>query len=204
MIMAIIRKKKPYEVQLKRVKRWKDRIDKIINDYKQGILSVDYLDLADMIYCFFTCCDHMKDYISKDDTIETEQTPYDYLNKTECLRDSRDICVGTKHLRIDDPKTSGGPFKINFTAKRDKETGELFVDVNIKSKTVHENFSKLADDCISAWEAYIKKEITSKPKKQIQIKCPRCKVEFEIDEDLIMCDCPKCGQENILIGQGSK
>jgi len=202
--MPIIRKQKPYEYQLKRVKRWKNRIDKIINDYKQGTLSVKPLDLADMICCFFICCDHMKDYIDKDDTIETEQSPYVYLEENICLKDCREISVGTKHLKINESKKSGGPFKINFVAKRDEETGEMLFDVNIKSKTVHENFSKLADDCISAWEVYIKKEITSKPKKQIKIKCPRCKVEFEIDEDLIMCDCPKCEQKNILTGQGSK
>ncbi len=197
--MAVIRKRKPYEHQLERVKRWKNRIDKITTDYKQGTLSVKPLYLADMICCFFICCDHMKDYIDKDDTIETEQSPYDYLEKNICLKDCREISIGTKHLEIHESKKSQGPFKINFVAKRDEETGEMLFDVNIKSKTLHENFSKLADDCISAWEAYIKKEITSKPKKQIKIKCPRCKHEFKDDEDLIMCDCPKCGQKNILI-----
>lgn len=202
--MAVMRRRKPYENQLERVKRWKNRIDKVIDDYKQGILSVDPLDLADMIYCFFTCCDHMKDYISKDDTIETEQLPSDYLNEIECLRVSRDICVGTKHLRIDAPKTSGGPFKINFVAKRDEETGEMLFDVNIKSNTVKENFSTLANECIEKWEEYIKKEITSKPKKQIKINCPSCKKDFEVDEDLIMCDCPRCKQKNILTPKISK
>ncbi len=198
--MAIIRKKKPYEVQLKRVKRWKNRIDEVINDYKQGNLSVDPEELADMILCFFTCCHHMEDYIKNDDTIKTEQMPRDYINKNDCLRISYDICIGTKHLRVDHPKTSGGPFVINFIGERDQGTGKMLVDVNIKSNTVKENFSKLADDCISAWEAYIKKEITSKPKKQIKVKCPNCKKDFEVDEDLIICDCPRCKQKKIITG----
>ena len=194
----VLRRRKPYENQLERVRRWKNRIDKVLNEYKQGELSVGHLDLADMICCFFTCCDHMKDYIYNDDTIETEQSPYEYIEENECLKVSRDICVGTKHLIIKNPKTSGGPFIINFAGKRDQKTEKMLVDVNIKSKTVHENFSKLADDCISVWEAYIKKEITSKPKKQIKINCPICKAVIEIDEDLIVFDCPKCKEKNLL------
>jgi len=196
--MAVIRRRKPYEHQLERVKRWKNRIDKVIDDYKQGKLSVDPLGLADMICCFFICCDHMKDYISKDDSIETEQSPYVYLDENICLKDCREISVGTKHFKIHESKKSGGPFKINFVAKRDDGTGEMLVDVNIKSNTVKENFSTLANECIEKWEEYIKKEITSKPKKQIKINCPSCKKDFEVDEDLIMCDCPRCKQKNIL------
>ena len=70
----------------------------------------------------------------------------------------------------------------------------------MKSNTVKENFSTLADECIKKWEEYIEKEITSKPKKQIQIKCPRCKHEFEVDDDLIICTCPKCKTKKILTG----
>jgi len=195
-----MRKRKPYEHQLERVKRWKNRIDKVIDDYKQGKLSVDPLDLADMICCFFVCCDHMKDYISKDETIKTEQTPYDYLEENICLKDCREISIGTKHFKIHESKKSGGPFKINIVAKRDDGTGEMLFDVNIKSNTVKENFSTLADKCIKKWEEYIEKEITSKPKKQIKFKCPMCKHEFEIDDDSIMCDCPECGQKRLLTG----
>ena len=202
--MAVIRKRKPYEYQLERVKRWKNRIDKIINEYKQGKLSVEPLDLGDMICCFFICCDHMKDYIDKDDTIETEQSPYDYLKENICLKDCREISIGTKHLEIRESKKSRGPFKINVVSNRNKETGELFVEVNIKSNTVKENFSTLANECIEKWEEYIKKEITSKPKKQIKINCPSCKKYFEVDEDLIMCNCPKCGLKNILPPKISK
>jgi hypothetical protein len=191
-LMASLRKKKPYELQLKRVKRWKKRIDAVISDYKQGTLSVDPDELADMIYCFFTCCHHVEDYIKNDDKIETEQSPREYINENEFLKISYDICIGTKHLRVDHPKTLGGPFVINFKGERNQESEKMLFNINIKSKTVYENFSKVADECISAWEYYIKKEITSKPKKQIKIKCPNCKQSFQVDDALIICDFPNC------------
>jgi len=132
----MIRRKKPYEFQLERVNRWKNRIENTINDYKQGKLTLPYLEFTDMIWSFFVSCDHMKDYINNDATIKTKQSPYNYLNNTECLKICRDISVGVKHLVIDDPKTIGGPFLINLTTKGDKTTGKMLFDVNIKSRTV--------------------------------------------------------------------
>ena len=116
------------------------------------------------------------------------------------MKKCRDICVGTKHLKIDEPKTTDGPLKVNVVTKSGKETGDMSFEVNIKSNSVKENFSMLANECIEKWKDYIKKEIESKSKKQIKINCPKCKIIFEVDEDLIMCDCSKCDQKNILTG----
>jgi len=190
-----MRRKRPYELQMERINRWQNKIENIIEDYKEGQLSEEPLFLADMILTFFTCCDHIKDYIINDDVIDTEQIPYEYINENDCLKICRDISVGTKHLKIDNPKVPGGRFKVNLVTKKDKETGELSFDVNLKSKTVKENFSALANKCIQAWKHYIEKEIESKPKRQVIIKCPSCKLEFNVDFDLIMTDCPECGQE---------
>lgn len=46
------RRKRPYEVQLERVKRWKTRIDDTINDYGQGKFTLSPLDFTDMIWSF--------------------------------------------------------------------------------------------------------------------------------------------------------
>ena len=96
------------------------------------------------------------------------------------------------------PRTKDGDFSINLQAKRDKDAGGMTVKVNMKSNTVKEDFSKLADECIQKWEEFIKKEIESKPKKQIEVNCPNCKNKFDVDYDLIMTDCPECGTKNIL------
>lgn len=195
----MIRRKKPYEAQLARVKRWKNTIENSIIEYRQGKLTPPPLEFTDMIWSFFVSCDHMKDYIVNDKTIQTKQSPYDYLDNTPCLRICRDISVGVKHLTIKDPKTAGGPFLINLTAKIDDTTGKTLFDVNIKSKTVHQQFLDLADECIQAWEDFIQREIASQPKKQIKKICPICKVEVKIDDDLIAFDCPSCKTVNVLV-----
>lgn len=193
-----MRRKRPYEFQMERIGRWQKRIENIIKDYENGNLTEDPDVLVDMICAFFTCCDHVKDYIINDDMIDTEQSPYNYLNNSKPLRICRAISVGAKHLKITNPKIKEGKFQVNLVANKDNETGELSFDVNLKSKKVKEDFSKLADDCIQAWEHFIVKEITSKPKKQIEVNCLNCKNKFDVDYDLIMTDCPKCGTKNIL------
>jgi hypothetical protein len=196
---SMIRRKKPYENQLERVKRWKNRIENSINDYRQGKLTLPPLEFTDTIWSFFVSCDHMKDYIHNDATIKTKQSPYNHLDNTECLKICRDISVGVKHLIIKDPKTTGGPFLINLTAKRDDTTGKMLFDINIKSQTVREDFLRLANECILAWEDFIQREIASQPKKQIKKICPICKVEVKIDDDLMAFDCPNCKTENVLV-----
>jgi len=133
---SMIRRKKPYENQLERVKRWKNRIENSINDYRQGKLTLPPLEFTDTIWSFFVSCYHMKDYIENDDRFEKNPLVKIYLNlyikKNDCLKVCYDICIGVKHLKIDHPKTSGGPFSINLTAKRDDTTGKMLFDVNVK------------------------------------------------------------------------
>lgn len=195
-----MRRKRPYEFQMERIGRWQKRIENIIKDYENGNLTEDPVALSDMIYAFFTCCDHMKDYIINDKVLDIEQSPYDYIkDDSPPLRVCRAISVGTKHLTITNPKIIEGKFQVNLVANRDEETGELSFNVNLKSKTVKQDFTILANECIQAWKHYIEKEIESKPKRQVIVKCPSCKLEFNVDFDLIMTDCPECGQERILV-----
>jgi hypothetical protein len=195
----MIRRIKPYEAQLKRVKRWKNRIENSINEYRQGKLIFPPPEFTDTIWSFFVSCDHMKDYIRNDATIKTKQSPYTYLDNTECLKICRDISVGVKHLTIKEPKTTGGLFLINLSAKIDDTTGKTLFDVNIKSQTVHEDFISLANACVAAWEDFIQREIASQPKQQIKKICPICKVEVKIDDDLIAFDCPNCKTVNVIV-----
>ena len=180
-----MRRKRPYEFQMERIGRWQKRVENIIKDYENGNLAEDPDVLVDMICAFFTCCDHMKDYIINDDMIDTEQSLYNYLNNSKPLRICRAISVGAKHLKITNPKIKEGKFQVNLVANKDNETGELSVKVNLKSKTVKQDFTELANDCIESWERYIKKEIESKPKRQVTLNCPRCKHKFDVDYDLI-------------------
>lgn len=145
----------------------------------------------------------MKDFIENDDRLVGNPIVRiyltQYIKKNDCLKVSYDICIGVKHLKIDHPKTSGGPFSINLTGNRDDSTGKMLFDVNIKSKTINENLSKLMNDCILAWEEFLRTEIANRRAKQIKKICPYCHVESKIDEDLELFDCPHCRTENIIV-----
>lgn len=195
---SLARKIKPYQAQMKRIERWRKKIKDTIDDYENW-KQPEYLFLADMIFAFFTCCDHMKDYIDNDDMIDMEVSAHDYLKKIQCLRNCRAISVGTKHLKITNPDITEGIFLINLVSNKDEDTGELNIEVNLKSKKVKENFTDLANNCIKAWDEFIQKEILSKTKKQIEVVCPNCKHNFNIDYDFMLMDCPKCGLENFIV-----
>lgn len=196
-----MRKKKPYENQLNKIIRKKQQVEDILNDYKNGIYSKNIDELYDEVMTFFIFCHHIKDYIKNDSSLNIDKKVVENnVSSNSCLKICADICNGTKHLKLDNSRIGDGEFVMNIKSERDKDTGDLNVELSMKSKTIKENFSKLANDCIIAWEDFIKKEITNKPKNQIKIKCPTCKEYFMCDDDLIICDCPKCGQERIITG----
>jgi len=197
------RRKRPYEVQLERTIRWKTRIENTIIDYRQGKITLSPLEFSDMIWSFFVCCYHVKDFIENDDRLIGNFIVRIYLNqyikRNDCLKVSYDICIGVKHLKVNHPKTSGGPFSINLIANRDDATGKMLFDVNMKSKTIKENLSKLMNDCILTWEEFFRTEIPNRRAKQIKKICPICHVESIIDEDLELFDCPNCKTENLFV-----
>lgn len=150
----------PYVIQLDRIKRWKVKIEKTIDDYRNGKYSEDIRILLDMIYAFFIFCHHMSDYIKNDNELSIdEDIIYEYIRKNECLSICADICNGTKHLTLTRPKTEGGHFWVNYKININSKTKERTISVTLSSKTVNEEFSSLADNCIQKWEKFIENEI---------------------------------------------
>jgi len=150
----------PYEAQLERAKRWKEKIEGIMDDYRNGKLSEEPVILADMINAFFIFCHHIGDYIINDTNITiNDQLVYDNINNNECLKICHDICNGTKHLTLTRPKTSGGHFWVRLIANTNMKTKVKTFDVRLNSGTKDEEFSALAENCINKWEEFIEKEM---------------------------------------------
>jgi len=150
---------KPYEVQLDRVKRWKDEIERKLEDINRGNYKGDKAIFFDMIFAFFVFCYHIKDYIENDNSLlVTKVTLNEFIKNNYCLRICYDLCIGTKHLVINHPKTTGGTLRININYKLNRVGNKVIV--SLQSKTVNQEFSDLADECIQKWEEFIKTEVS--------------------------------------------
>ena len=111
------------------------------------------------VFCIF--CYHVSDYIKNDESISLDENiMYDYIRENECLKICADLCHGIKHLYLSRPKMRGEDFKVNLKIDHHLKTTKITtVYLGIKSQTIDMEFSKLAEDCISKWEEFIKKEI---------------------------------------------
>ena len=147
-----------YLDQYERVKRWYQRF-KSISESKEHNMPTDYYQ--DEVYAFFINCYHLKDWIKNDPSTNiTEAEIENFVNSAEVLKVCGDLCNGSKHLTIKNPKLSTNTrigsrhFALNL--------GSIFPIIHIEYEVisgdkVYDAFT-LATNCLNAWETFLKKK----------------------------------------------
>lgn len=93
---------KRYLEQYQRTKRWYERF-KSIDEGKDNDRASEYYQ--DEIYAFFINCYHLKDWIKNDPASGINKDEIEnFINKSENLSICADLCNGSKHLVIDNPR----------------------------------------------------------------------------------------------------
>ncbi len=90
--------KETWREQFARVERWYQKTQKI----SRTRVAVDTEDL-DILFAFFLNCWHLYDWLKNSEALPAE-TIEDFFRKNDHMKFCYDICIGTKHLKIDNPK----------------------------------------------------------------------------------------------------
>lgn len=140
--------------QFFRVKRWHRRLEEI-NNGKIHDRESDYYE--DILYAFFQNCYHLKDWIINSGALAKDVID-NFINSNTDLMICRDLCNGSKHLKINNPSIDkniivnrreysmsigGGPTKI-----------EVCYWIHAGKYLV--NAFDLATNCVVQWEAFLK------------------------------------------------
>ena len=144
---------KRYLEQFDRMKRWYDRVRKI-SEGKEHNLPTDYYQ--DEVYAFFINCYHLKDWIKNDaETHVASEEVEKFVNNSEFLKVCGDLCNGSKHLTIRNPKNSrdthidGRHFALHLGSG---PIIHIEYDV-VSGNKVYDAFS-LASKCVQEWEEF--------------------------------------------------
>lgn len=139
--------------QYERMIRWYKRLEGIDYNYQNKL--DEYLDIA---YAFFMNCYHLKDWIINDPNIDLPRNGVEeYVNFTECLFICADICNGSKHLRLDNPRSEKEP-KIGLdsfydTALFGERSRRYFF--YLETKDGIKDPLTFAEECVTSWEVFI-------------------------------------------------
>jgi hypothetical protein len=144
-----------YREQLDRVRRFHKRL-------RQPYGS--RLEFQDVMYSFFQNCWHLKDWIKNDTKLVSDTQRRAVDNAVHAAGSPfaicRDLCNGTKHLKLDHPSSGAGARHdhVNTTiwvaSDRPRENDSLINDGTGSGALI--SGLKLADDCVAAWESVLK------------------------------------------------
>lgn len=141
--------------QFKRMERWYKRI-KIINAKVPKQLY--YPEDEDEILAFFQNCFHLKDWVKNGDNKKIAELEVEnFVNNSLYLKICGDICIGSKHLKINYPRIDA----------QTKITPESWLPINghvngpieknrfiIKSGDNTYEAEDLASKCIAEWQNF--------------------------------------------------
>lgn len=146
---------KKYLEQYERVMRWFTRLKNITEGREYNLSSDHY---QDEVLAFFINCYHLKDWIKNDKSTKvTSEEVEDFVRQSEFLRVCGDICNGSKHLTITNPrsdkntKVGGRNFSLNF--------GGIFSIFKARYKIIsgkkkYDAF-ELASQCMEEWRRFL-------------------------------------------------
>jgi hypothetical protein len=91
-----------YIQQYLRVRRWYDRFEVISTSRDHSMTSPNY---EDDMYALFINCYHLKDWVANDsESGITKEEVEKFMRESENMRICGDLCIGSKHLEIRNPK----------------------------------------------------------------------------------------------------
>lgn len=144
------------EFQWERVRRYFDRFREL-ND--QGRLHDRPSDTyVDDIYAFFINCYHLKDWIANDPSSPFREAVKDFGRDSPNFQICRDLCIGAKHLAVNDPSSSLPEKKLgrkhwDFTPGQGKSLIKLRIFVG--TAPAEKDAFEIAENCMKEWEAFL-------------------------------------------------
>jgi hypothetical protein len=146
-----------YRHQLDRARRFLERVQRPHED----IEDMGDVDFQDMMWSFFQHCWHVKDWIRHDPLASSAQknAASDGAHQSAVLKICRDLCNGTKHLRLDRPGSGSGASHqyVNTTIVPGEGRFEMDCMIDDGHGKVIPG-KQLARDCIAEWERILKSQ----------------------------------------------
>jgi hypothetical protein len=136
-----------YRDQLDRVRRFLERVE--------GAHASD-VAFQDIMWSFFQHCWHLKDWVKHDPLAHQGQKDKvkDAAHASALLLICRDMCNGTKHLKLESPRSGSGAAHSHVDMKITPGSGlppkmDCFIDDGTGKQI---SGMQLARDCVSEWE----------------------------------------------------
>lgn len=141
---------------------WGDQFFRMLRFQERALKSNDENEILDFTIAFFQNCYHLKDWVPTFENIEEAEWQkiwQPFIEQNECIRYCRDICNGTKHLKIDNPSVDA-----DFSIYRDYEEVEgyedgKFISWNLLADDKKITLNQLMEDCVVAWKILLKEII---------------------------------------------
>jgi len=142
------------EEQWNRVQRWFARLQELSNSGRAHERPSDMY--IDDVYAFFINCYHLKDWIQHDDSSSLKNAVGDFGRDSVSFQICRDLCLGAKHLHVDDPKSN----------LKDKKLGRKHFDYDVSSNVIRvtifvetdageKEVLPIAEKCMREWREFL-------------------------------------------------
>lgn len=144
-----------YRHQLERARRFLARVERLRDDLGLELENLDDDEFQDMMWSFFQHCWHVKDWIRHDPKMPPEKAKaaIDMAHSSGALMICRDLCNGTKHLLLSDPRSGTGARHRHVDIKIAPSEGRFKIDYEVDDG--HGGLLsgvQLARACIAEWE----------------------------------------------------
>ncbi len=147
-----------YRDQLDRARRY---LDRVLADY-EGLEDINEVEFQDMMWSFFQHCWHVKDWLRNDPLASNSQkrAAIDLAERSGGpLLICRDLCNGTKHLKLTDPSSGAGAAHLYVDMNIVPERGRFEIDCIIDDgHGTQISGKRLAVDCIAEWERILESQ----------------------------------------------
>jgi hypothetical protein len=145
-----------YLQQFKRMLRWYEKFEELNKGRTHSKNSFFY---EDYIFSFFLNCYHLKDWIINDHALNIPALLVeDFINKSQYLKISVDLCNGLKHLTLKNPRTRNGAKFGKRAIKLTVGEGPSIISLNFKIESDSQIFDafEVAEKCIGEWKTFFK------------------------------------------------
>lgn len=139
--------------QLQRAIRWRTRVAEAVEGHAMESADFDFYRFEDNAQALMQAIWHVKDWLRAGPGAWSKQELEAYAHGTAALHVVRDLAVGSKHLRVDQPKTDASvlPGHVRWDLSSGRLAVDLFVMVDGKAESV----LGVADGGIAAWQEFL-------------------------------------------------
>jgi len=141
---------------------WQEQYNRMMRFYKRTIDATDDIDRLDFCFAFFQNCFHLKDWIPVMEQInksDWNKKWEKFISKNTEMKICRDICNGTKHLKLDKPSIDKHFALFREYEPYHKLLGERPNEWKIYANGQKHSLSDLMKTCIKSWDDFIANEL---------------------------------------------